>query len=101
MESRGDSLNTRHEEHSPTQIVCIYTMRDELFYRELQTYLVLWQNRGAIYWLELGAGDDVERTLLAFVQQADLTIFLCLNSQSRRRTRSSTLSTTPRKKGTS
>ena len=43
MESR-DALSNK--EHSPTQILCIYAVSDEQFYRELQTYLALWQTKG-------------------------------------------------------
>src|SRR5690349_10101115 len=76
MESKDESLNRQGEEHSPTQIACIYAMRDEPFYRELQTHLILWHTKGHMRWLELGAGVDIEQTLLSFVQQADLILLL-------------------------
>jgi WD40 repeat protein len=76
MESRDQSLNIQSEGRSPTQIVCIYAMRDEPFYRELQAYLVLWHTKGHIRWLDIPAGVDLEQTLLAFVQQADLILLL-------------------------
>jgi hypothetical protein len=76
MESRDASNNIQSEEHSQTQIVCIYATRDESFYRELQTYLVLWHTKGHIRWLDISAGVDIEQTLLTFVQQADLILLL-------------------------
>ena len=71
-----ESRDTQNERHSPAQIVCIYAQRDEPFYHELQTHLVLWHNKGHIRWLELSAGADVEQTHLTFVQQADLILLL-------------------------
>jgi hypothetical protein len=56
MESRDALIR---EEHSPLQIVCIYAMSDEPFYRKLQTHLSLWQREGAIEWLETPVGTDI------------------------------------------
>jgi len=76
MENRDISSHALQEQHSPAQIVCIYAQCDEVFYRELQTYLILGEKKGHICWLELSAGTPVEQTLLAFVQQADLILLL-------------------------
>jgi ABC-type glutathione transport system ATPase component len=73
MESKDTLI---HEEQFPTQIVCIYAMREEPFYHELQTHLSLWQREGYIQWLETQAGSDVEETMHAHLRQADLILLL-------------------------
>ena len=76
MESKGESSHTQSNQQSPTQIVCIYAKRDESFYRELQTYLILWQRQEHIAWLEINPGDDVRETIEAYLQQAHLVLLL-------------------------
>jgi hypothetical protein len=80
LESNNASSNAPDEQHAPTSIVCLYAMRDEPMYRELQTHLILWQTKEHIRWLELSAGADVEQTLQAFVQEADLILLLISSS---------------------
>ncbi len=67
---------TRSEQFASIQVVCIYAQRDEPYYHELQTHLVLWHNKGSLHWLELSPGVDREQTLFTFVQQADLILLL-------------------------
>jgi TIR domain len=75
MKSRDASSTTNNEVSSKT-IVCVYTQNDESFYRELQTYLSLWQREGYIQWLETPAGSDAKLMMQAHLQQADLILLL-------------------------
>jgi TIR domain len=75
MKSR-DANRTINYEGLCKKIVCIYTQNDEPFYSNLQTYLSLWQREGYIQWLETPAGSDVESTMQAHLQQADLILLL-------------------------
>lgn len=63
MENRD--VNHPNKSVQPKAIVCLYAQRDEPWYRELQTYLVLWQNQGHIYWADP-----------ASIHQADLVLLL-------------------------
>ena len=56
MESRDANKHTQQQQRSPRKLICIYAQRDEGFYRELQSHLVLWHEKGYIRWLELSAG---------------------------------------------
>src|SRR2546425_11691560 len=74
MESRGASSGS--EKQQPKAIVCICARPDELFYHELQTYLILWQRQGYITWLEIQPGAEIRQTISIHLQKADLILLL-------------------------
>ena len=71
-----DTNSITNNEPVPASILCVYTQADERFYRELQTYLSLWQREKYIQWLEISAGSDVGNTMQAYLQQAHLILLL-------------------------
>lgn len=71
-----DTNSITSNETAPTPIVCVYAQADEHFYRELQTHLSLWQRERCIQWLEVSAGSDMEHTMQAYLQQAQLILLL-------------------------
>ncbi len=71
-----DARGINRKEASSQKIVCVYMQNDESFYRNLQTYLSVWQRERYIQWLELSAGSDVKQMLQAHLQQADLILLL-------------------------
>lgn len=75
MKSRNESSTTSNES-SCQKIVCVYTQNDESFYRQLQTYLSLWQRERFIQWLETPAGSNAEDTMQAHLKHADLILLL-------------------------
>ncbi len=60
----------------PAPIVCVYAQADEASYRDLQTYLSLWQRENYIQWLEVSAGNDIEQTMQTYLQQAQFILLL-------------------------
>ena len=71
-----DIGSTTSNESTPKSIVCVHTQVDEPLYRELQTYLSLWQREGYVQWLEISAGSDRDLTMQAHLQQAHLILLL-------------------------
>jgi hypothetical protein len=48
LENNNASSNATHDQQVPKEIVCLYAMRDEPLYRELQTHFSIWQEKGSI-----------------------------------------------------
>src|SRR5258708_28244090 len=71
--------NTTHNDTQQTTslaIICVYAQTDKIFYTNLKTYLNLWEREQKIVWLEIQAGNDIDLTINANLQQADIILLL-------------------------
>ncbi len=76
MEERRDANTPTANEPTLSDIVCLYSQAEELFYLQLKKSLNLWERQGYVRWLEVLPGDEPTIIWQHDVKRADLLLFL-------------------------